>query len=263
MVRTAPSPDALGQIDSYLEWWRAAGVDRAFDDAANDWLAPGEANSDAATEHGRQQVGPAAASPPPAAEPAQPEPERIGGERADWPTTLDDFTQWLLRDSRVAQTLPGAPSAPLIGPTGPANASLMIVVPQPEEADRDALLSGQEGELLDSMLAAMGCSRADTYIAPALPRRIAMPDWEALAAAGLGELLAHHIALAGPQRVLVLGRGILPLFPHDTAQGTVALREFAQDSVLHGAGIAAGLDTMLARSPERARFWKRWLDWTA
>ena len=138
----------------------------------------------------------------------------------------------------------------------------MILVTQPEADDRERLLTGPQGRLLDNMLAAMGTTRERTYLASALLRHTPLPDWQALDIGGLGALLAHHIGLVRPQRLLVLGRRILPLLPHDTAQGSVALREFTHDGVGVGCGASAGLETMLERPDERARFWRRWLEWS-
>ena len=44
-----------------------------------------------------------------------------------------------------------------------------------------------------------------SIVASALPRHAPHPDWAALARDGLGDVLAHHVTLAAPQRLLVLG----------------------------------------------------------
>jgi len=92
---------------------------------------------------------------------------------------------------------PRWPRAGSLGFCHPArtSAALMVLVPMPAEDDGDILLSGKTGKLLNAMLAAFGIDSAQIYRASALPARIALPDWAAMASAGLGAVLAHHVAL--------------------------------------------------------------------
>ncbi len=71
--------------------------------------------------------------------------------------------------------------------------------------DAGTLLGGAAGRLFDRMLAAIGHSRTSIHLVPLCAKRpmtgrIA-PDIEER----LGEIARHHIALAGPKRVLLLG----------------------------------------------------------
>merc|ERR1739841_157624 len=91
----------------------------------------------------------------------------------------------------------------------------MIIVPQPEDGDDERLLGGQLGSLVASFVRAAGLSEAEIYHASALPRTLPLPDWADLAQRGLAELTRHHIALAKPQRVLVFGRGLTPVFTRE------------------------------------------------
>jgi DNA polymerase len=226
-----------------LDWWREAGVDHAFADEARSWVA--------------KAVGPEPA-PDVAAKP-EPAPRlRIGGERAAWPAELAAFRGWWLADSSL---VPG-PLAERVAPRGPAQARLMLVVEHPEREDRERLLSGREGKLLDAFLIAAGIAPEATYVASALPRCTPLPDWPALDRDGLGDLLMHHLALAAPRRVILFGSNLPPLLHHDPAQNSLIL-----PAVNHQGGqvpvlVAPSLATMLSRPKLKRGLWERWLDWT-
>src|SRR5258706_161811 len=93
---------------------------------------------------------------------------------------------------------------------------------------------------------------------PAEPEAAAAPpgsDWPALAAAGFREVLAHHVALAAPDRLLAFGRGLLPLLAHDPAQPAADSREF-----YHGGGsvplaVLPALETLLDRPARKQLVW--------
>ncbi|TKD51014.1 uracil-DNA glycosylase family protein [Sphingomonas baiyangensis] len=157
---------------SALEWWDAAGVDMLVDDEVRDWRA----------EPSSPLPAPATVA---AVAPAQ------------LPDTLDAFVAWRLSDAAPEH----AWGTPMIAPEGAVASDLMIVVDQPEDG---AMAGGAAGRLLDAMLAAIGRTRSDVYLAAlahATPPagRIA-PDDEAR----LAELARHHIALTGARRVLIL-----------------------------------------------------------
>lgn len=236
-----------------FDWWRDAGVDCAFVDDPQDWLAEARA---------RDQAGSGAPRPVPARKvaetPAVTDIPRIGGPRDQWPATLADFPSWWLSEPSLA-----AAGLPRVPPAGPAQAGLMVLVAMPEEDDSETLLSGRAGRLLDAMLAAMGLPRAQTYIAAALPARIAAPDWTHLAETGMGDILAHHVALAAPRRMLVFGRsGISTLMGNDSPNNAANLDSFNHDGGRVPAASAHDLEAMLARPALKAGIWSRWLEWT-
>ena len=138
----------------------------------------------------------------------------------------------------------------------------MVLVPMPEEADRDRLLLGQQGQLVGNMLTAMGVSEDAAYLASALPRHARHPDWQALADRQLGQVVAHHVNLAAPKRLLVLGRAMLPLFGHDPAQAGAKPRRIE----VQGCGVPAlasfGPEALLQTPRFRAGLWRGWLEWT-
>lgn len=248
MAAPAPSPLAA-DIAAALYWWRQAGVDATFVDAPRKWL--GE---------------PKGAAPPPAPpaaantvqEPPPPPLTLIGGDRAAWPQDLAQFQQWWLEEPSLDE----GGLAPRIAPVGQAGAELMVLVDMPEETDRDRLLSGPAGKLLDGFLNAAGLGMTQVYCASVLPRNTPLADWSAIAAEGMGAVLAHHVALARPKRVLVFGQNILPLCGHDPAQGAQNLRSFNHEGGTVPALAEASVDRLLGNWRLRARLWKRWLDWT-
>jgi len=149
-----------------------------------------------------------------------------------------------------------------IAPRGPAQAKLMVLVDYPEAQDRERLLSGPHGKLLDGFLLAAGIDPEHVYLASALPRHTPLPDWAALYAAGLGKVTAHHVQLAAPQRLLMLGSHISPLLGHDPANSAETLRGFNHEGRNIPVLVAPALEDMLARPRQKAVLWQRWLDWT-
>lgn len=236
-----------------LDWWREAGVTNDFGDDATAWLAePKE-------EPERQASQP---SHPPALErQLDPEPKDIakfGGERSKWPGDLAAFAQWWMEEP----SLDAGGTGPRVAPRGSVGASLMIIVAEPERDDRDRLLAGEQGRVLDGFLRAAGIAEEQYYLASALPRAVPMPDWPGLKAAGLGDLLEHHVRLVDPKRILVFGRNILPLIGNPSAQGSAVLREFNHEGRSVPVMGCRGLSELLRKAAAREQLWKRWLDWT-
>lgn len=242
-------------IAGALDWWHAAGVDHAFIDDPQTWLA------DIATAESGAPPRPKPLTPLAPQKPVIDEkPIRIGGPGEDWPTDFADFSRWWLTEP----SLDPAPPARRVPPLGPHGAELMIVVPMPEDDDEAVLLSGRAGKLLDAMLQAMGLSRDRVYLASALPSRQPAPDWDTLAAQGLRDVILHHIALAAPQRLLILGGSVVStLHGNDPAKNDANLLPLPQGE--RALPVAAGFDleAMLARPALKAGVWKKWLDWTA
>jgi DNA polymerase len=172
------------QLASTLEWWRDAGIDALADEAPRDWFA--------------------APAPPPAP------PKRVVANQpavaavVPLPATLDAFLAWRGGPDAPEATWSGGP--PLAAQGSPA-ADLMILLDMPEREDAAAgrLLDGAAGRLFDRMLAAMGRSRDDVYLASLctvrpLAGRVA-PEVETR----LAEIARHYVAMVGPNRLLILG----------------------------------------------------------
>jgi len=248
------APTLEAQLAAALGWWREAGVDLAFVDEPQGWLRDPEAPPSLAEPGAQRKEA--------AAKPAEPPPPAIGGAPADWPQDLAGFAQWWL--SEPSLDLGG--SGPRVAPRGATEPELMVLVPMPEAGDVDMLLSGKEGVLIANMLAAMRIAPDTAYLAAALPRHMARPDWESLARAELGAILRHHLALVWPRRLLVLGRGILPLLGHDPSQAPAAVKQIS----IHGAQGAVEVPTLTGFAPDRllenarqrAMLWRQWLEWT-
>ena len=244
------APDGLTpqQFAAVLDWWRDAGVDLEFVDTARDWLA----RPDAAATAGNtpQFVAPQPPPPPPA--------PKIGGDGADLPATLAEFAQWWLTEP----SLDGGQVFDRVPPRGPAGAELMVLVDHPEPGDSARLLDGPQGALLDAILTSFGIAPDAAYVASCLPRHMPMPDWAALAEAGLGRIVAHHIKLAAPKRLIVLGPHISSLLGHDPAKTANPLPRFNHEGGNLAVLVAPGLMRLSGRPRDKAGLWNAWLDWT-
>lgn len=258
MDHPAPPPRTglqPGDIAGALAWWREAGVDLHFGDVPTAWLT----DQNAAPGQGDPPPFPAAPGPHATTDPAPAaQAAPFGGERAQWPTTLDAFARWWVEDPALDEGL----VRNRVAPRGPAEAPLMVIVPQPEAADDERLLGGPEGRLLDAMLQAMELDPEAVRVAAVLPRHTPMVDWAQLAARGAGDLLAHHIHLAAPQRLIVFGSTILPLLGHDPTHSAQTLPSFNHEGRTVPLLAARELGALLARPQWKAGFWRNWLDWT-
>ena len=270
-MEAATQPKLGTQFTAAMAWWRDAGVDLDFADAPTRWLAEDDALSGSGPSAVAGPPAVAGLPPLPAARAATVPDQRpaIGGPRAGWPQDLAGFTTWWLSEPALDD---GAVRG-RVAPRGPAEAELMIIVPQPEATDAAettgiegpdgaALLSGPDGRLLDSILGAMGVAPDRVYYAAVLPRHTPLADWPALTAEGIGEVLAHHIALAAPKRLILFGTNILPLLGHDPAQNGNVLQTFNHEGCTIPLLGALELGAMLGRPKWKAAFWQRWLDWT-
>lgn len=178
--------DWRAEAASALEWWRDAGVDMLVDDDPRDWTA--------------REAAPAVASN--ASQPvalAEPEPE------VPLPATLEAFIDW-----RFGSAAPESGWVePVVAPTGNPAAPLMVITDFPEsEGEVPSLLSGPAGRLFDRMLAAIGVDRDAIYFAPLCAARPITGSVPREVEERLGELVRHHIALAAPKRLLLLGQTV-------------------------------------------------------
>lgn len=246
-MTSRPPLSLAEQIAAAQDWWREAGADLAFADDAQTWLA-------AASDDGQ---GADPATHLPVASPA-PVPILIGGGSAAWPRDLAEFQRWWVADA----SLDAGGTHPRVAPRGPQGAPLAVLVAMPEAGDTETLLSGPQGRLIAAIADALALAPEDLYLASALPRHAAMPDWNALHSQGLGQLLLHHLELAAPRRLLILGRDVLSLLGHDPAQSAPGISEIAiQDRQLP---LLASYQPvrLLQRAQWRAGLWQRLLEWT-
>ena len=247
----APKHDLTEALTGALDWWREAGVDYAFGDDPRAWLeAPPESLPDVTAAPGPRTTAP---KPPEVA----PTPGLVA-QKSAWPTSLPDFTAWWLAEPLLDHGMISG----RVPPRGVNDATLMVLVEQPEDTDTDRLLSGQEGKLLDAFLAAAGISPDQVYVASVLPRHTPMPDWTALGPSGFADLTAHHVALAAPQRLIAFGSNILPLLGHDPAKKPTASPVFNHEGQTIALLPALSLAALLATPRRKAALWRDWLDWT-
>lgn len=249
-MEQARNPGLEAQLAAALDWWRDAGVDAVFSDDPVNWLAPAGAPKD---ELGNPS-----------------EPDRAARRSADsrgaaapaevksfteLPESLDNFTAWWLSEP----TLDGGRTAGRVPPRGEAGAKLMILVPEPEREDGEILLSGPQGKLLEAMLQAMGIAPAETYVASVLPRHTPHPDWDSLAAQGIGRVAAHHVALVRPAALIAFGQNIPSLLNNDLPNSPAHLLTFNHDGATVPWFSDRSLGAMLERPRWKAGFWQRWL----
>jgi DNA polymerase len=254
------------ECEAALAWWHAAGVDCDFVDDATAWLADAPLDAPMAKSGGALQQGPKGGSQPSAEQPRRtaplaPAPEPAALPRANLlgespPATLDAFRTWWME----APGLAPATGFARVPPRGNPNAALMVLVPQPEAEDSERLLSGPQGRLLAAILAAMGLSDSEVYLAAALPCHMPMADLPALAAGGMDGVTAHHIALAKPARIVAFGTGLAPMLGSQSEQ---ALREINQTGGKTAFMVSETLGAMMDMPRLKARFWRRWIEWSA
>jgi uracil-DNA glycosylase family 4 len=168
---------------SLLAWWADAGVDTLIEESPRDWLRPA--------------AKPEAAPPPAAAQPIEAEEEPLPGQ-------LDLFRAYLASSDRLSFA---APSAPRVCPAGDPASGLMILTDMPaaEDCGTGALVSGEAGRLFDRMLAAIGRDRASIYLAALSCIRSPDGRFTTDAAKSCAALARHHIGLAAPRAVLLMG----------------------------------------------------------
>lgn len=183
--------DLRAEAESLIGWWRDAGVDVLIDEEPRDWLA--EAKPVAKTGNANA----AARDPDPV---ITPQPRRD----AILPDSLPEFVAWLATDN---DTLSDYPIRQRLAPEGdPANIP-MIVTDVPERGDAEAghLLTGDSGALFDKMLSAWKIDRSQIYLASVAPARPAGALMDKAALDLLTPLLTHHIRLAAPKKLWLMG----------------------------------------------------------
>ncbi|MDK2761249.1 MAG: uracil-DNA glycosylase [Sphingopyxis sp.] len=197
---------ALAQ--SIHDWWSLAGVDALVGEEPAGWLVTPPAN-DAAARPRRPAIVEAEPPPLPSAlqRPETPETAEPKGPVV-FPQDWTEFQAWLADSDDV----PGSQwDARRVLPVGNAGAPLMLLTAWPEIDDqRDgSLFAGPTGQLLDAMLRAIGMTRAECYVASLAVTRPAGGRCDEADAADLARLLRHHLRLAGPGRLLMIGSDIV------------------------------------------------------
>lgn len=166
---------AIDAAGSYLGWWRDAGFDAAAGEMPHDWLATKPVPAS------RVDVAPIPAL----------------------PASHGAFVDWLM----TAELPEAGPPAQRLKPAGDPASDLMILVDFPDRADlaEGRPFAGMLAPLFELMLAAIGRTRATTYIAALCPGR-PLTGWlsdETVAA--LAATARHHVGLVAPRQLWLMG----------------------------------------------------------
>ena len=191
----------LNDIDAFasmMGWWHEAGVDLLVDDAPRNWLQPPRSVAARPVSATQGDAAPVSRQAPrPVAVPAAP-------ARPVLPDTLEALQAWIANDPEAPEARWGTPR---IAPVGDPASGLMIVtdLPDDDDAAEGRLLGGAAGRLFDRMLAAIGRDRASIYLTSLASARPVGGRIDDTNQEKLGHILGHHIQMARPKRLLLLG----------------------------------------------------------
>lgn len=216
---------------SLLGWWLEAGVDVPVSEEVRDWL---------------RKAPPAEAAP---AVELVAAPVDTGRAAID---SLDDYQAWLREGLDLPLFQAGAARAL---PHGPAQAPLMIVADLPERdgSAEPRPIGGEAWALTEKMLAAIGFTPAEVYVAalacfPAPAGRL-----DPRLAAECGQEIRRHIALAAPKRLLLFGEGPAKAL---TGQGLVQARGKIHRVEHVPAVVTFHPRQLLSHPPHKAHAWR-------
>ena len=176
-------PVCAADVASVLQWWNDAGVDCLVDETPHDWL---RAKSETVTASGNGA------------------PAIVAEASESLPDHLELFRAYLAE----SDTLPfAAPGAQRVCPAGDPASGVMLLTDMPaaEDCSAGVLLSGEAGRLFDRMLGAIGRSRETIYLAAFSCLRSPSGSFNEGSATQCATLARHHIGLAAPKALLLLG----------------------------------------------------------
>ena len=167
---------------SLIGWWQDAGVDVFVDETPVPWLERAKPTTKTTSPKETQQP-------------------RV---QAPLPDDLAALTAWLMTDPDIPEA---GPTARRIAASGAPGAPLMIMIDMPDANDHQAgaLISGECATLFDNMLKAIGEQRSSVYVAALSPGRPVTGRLADAALPRLAEIARHHIALCVPKRLWLLG----------------------------------------------------------
>ena len=254
--QTHGAQSAQDTLLAAFAWWRDAGVDCDFADDPQSWLVRDEPDETAEQKPKARKVAAQTQSALERTLSRGTGATSIGGSRDAYPADLDDFASWW----KSEPSLSDAPTSARVAPTGPTGAPCMFMVGEPMA--NNALLTDSCLDFAMSMARAMGLNWETIYRTSVLPASVPVPDWDDLAANGLAAVTAHHLALAQPERVIVFGRALAPIF-EITQQSARAPSKIIVGERPVPILFAPTLGELARTAPRRKTFWTRWLDWTA
>lgn len=177
--------DLIGAAEarSALAWWLQAGVDVAVQEEPRNWLKP------APQPTSRSHTAPVPEAPP------EPLPESLASLR-----------EWLSTSLRVPMARPGARR---VLPHGGEQAAVMLVSEAPAAEDLAAgrPIGGDAWLLAERMLKAIGLTADEAYSASLSCVHAPGARLDEQARRACGDIARHHVRLAKPQRLLLLGDG--------------------------------------------------------
>ncbi|MEQ1687283.1 MAG: uracil-DNA glycosylase family protein [Sphingopyxis sp.] len=181
-------------ISSYLGWWQDAGQIDAISDHAQPWIEQSDSTR-------ARPDAPAPFSAAPA----------LLDTQAHMPATLEAFDTWLREPGNVPFS---HWSMRTTLPVGPENPDIMLLTACPEEADiaASSLFSGAHGALLDAMLNAIGLERDRQRLASLAFTRPPTSQLSDDQAQTLMRIAHHHIALAQPKVLILVGQQICRIY---------------------------------------------------
>ncbi len=191
---TAFEASVLADARSTLDWWLTAGVDTLIDETPRDWLAtPASSRRNTASQSQATEI-PASAG--------------MTDAKSAVVTTLPHNLDALRNHYETQADLPFAGAgATRVMPSGDPASGLMMLADMPtgEDAAAGLVFSGDCGMLFDRMLAAIGRDRVSIYLATLSCLAAPGGRLDAETANSCGALARHHLRLAAPRRVLLLG----------------------------------------------------------
>jgi DNA polymerase len=170
---------------SVIGWWIEAGVDVATQERPRAWLSEA-GHSEAAGITSEANESP------------------LREQAEELPSDLDAFRSWFAKSPTIPLAQNGLHR---VLPKGLEASEIMLMadMPMPDDVADDQPIGGAAWELTERMLAAIGFSADQAYVASltcshSAGTRLAGKDLEACAA-----IARRHIALARPKRLLLLG----------------------------------------------------------
>lgn len=235
---------SAAEIASLIGWWEDAGLDVLVDEAPRDWLARPEQPALMAVSSAISARQSAAAAP------AKP----VSTPAPGFPETLPAFQSWLATSEKISM-----PLAARVAASGDPASGLMVLIDLPEAEDpaTGRLLSGAAGDLFDKMIGAMGRDRDGLYLSAMAPGRPAGGYVDRAQGVLFGQLARHHVALAKPRALLLMGEQPSRTFLN---LGFVEARGRVHDVQLPGGAISAVATfhprTLLQHPQQKRRAWE-------
>lgn len=247
-------PEAITLARSVHNWWSLAGVDTLVGETPADWLGKLRPPAATTTSAAPRETGLSkptlipSTAPQRAEAPAPPPPVHMPD---DW----DAFQAWLLSDAQV----PGCEwDSRRLATSGKAGAPLMIISACPEIDEQAAgeLFTGATGHLFKAMLAAIGLGRDQCYLASLAQTRPPGGRFDDEMRGRMTPLLWHHLKLARPQRLLLVGNEITAMaMQSNVASMRGKLRDINHDGVTVSAAAILHPALLLARPAMKAAAW--------